>query len=71
MVNVPQRYVPKNLSEKDKSKLKKELLKSRRLYKKGKYYTRKKVKSFKTKKSNHVINAQKIYKIKNITYKKK
>lgn len=66
MVNVPQRYVPKNLSEKDKSKLKKELLKSRRLYKKGKYYTRKKVKSFKSKKSNHVINAQKIYKIKSI-----
>lgn len=66
MVNVPQRYIPKHLSKRDKNRLKKELLKSRKLYKKGKYHTRKKVKSFKSKKSNHILNAQKIYKIKSI-----
>ena len=43
MVNVPQRYVPRNLTKKDKKKQKKQLLKSRKNYKKGNYYTRKKV----------------------------
>jgi hypothetical protein len=33
---VPLRYVPKGLSRKDKKKQIKELLKSRRMYKKGK-----------------------------------
>ena len=42
--NVPQRYVPKKLSKKDKKQQKKELKKSRKAYKKGKYHTRKKVK---------------------------
>lgn len=66
MVNVPRRYVPKNLSNKDKKIIKKELLKSRKQYKKKKYYTRKKIKSFKSKKSQHVFNAIKIYKIKTV-----
>ena len=43
MPSVPSHYVPKNLSKKDKKIIKKELIKSRKLYKKGKYYTRKKV----------------------------
>ena len=47
MVKVPIRYIPKNLSRKDKKRQKKELKKSRRLYKKKKYYTRKRVKSLK------------------------
>jgi hypothetical protein len=38
------------------------LIKSRRLYKKGIYYTRKAVPSFKSKKSHHIINAEKMYK---------
>jgi len=63
MVSVPIRYIPKNLSKKDKKKQKKELKKSRRLYKKRKYYTRKKVKSFKSKVSPHVKKAMKIYKV--------
>ena len=71
MVNVPERYIPKKLFKNDKRKLKKELLKSRKMYKKGKYYTRKKVKSFKSKKSNHIINAQYIYKLKSIKPSKK
>ena len=43
------------------------LLKSKRLYKQNKYYTRKKLPSYKNKKSNHIENARKIYNIKNIT----
>ena len=57
------RYLPKRLTKKDKSKQAKMLLKSRRLYKKGVYFTRKKVSSFKSKKSNHILNAEKIYKV--------
>ena len=45
-INVPLRYIPKRLSKKDKKTQKKELLRSRKAYKKGKYYTRKKVKTF-------------------------
>ena len=56
-------YLPKTLDKKDNIKQKKELLKSIRLYKKHKYYTRKKVKSFKSKKSNHLDNVKKIYDI--------
>jgi hypothetical protein len=40
------RYLPRRLTRKDKKKQINMLLKSRRLYKKGDYYTRKKVKSF-------------------------
>lgn len=59
----PKRYIPKILSLKDIFTQKKELNKSRKAYKSGKYYTRKKVKSFKSKKSNHIENAMKIYKV--------
>jgi len=59
----PKKYVPKRLSKKDRTKQKKMLEKSKKLYKKKKYYTREKVKSFKSKKSGHIINAEKIYKI--------
>ena len=59
----PKKYVPKNLSKKDKSKQKKMLKRSKRLYKRGQYYETEKVKSFKSKKSPHVKKAEKIYKI--------
>ena len=65
-ISLPIRYVPKNLSKKDKQKQLNMLLKSRRLYKKNKYYTRKRVDSYKNKPSKHVANAQKIYAIDNI-----
>jgi len=61
--SVPKRYIPKGLTKRDKKKQREMLKKSRKMYKKGKYLTRKKVKSFKSKKSNHITNAQKIYKI--------
>lgn len=61
------RYVPRHLTKKDKIKQLKEVLKSRKLYKKDKYYTRKNISSFKSKKSNHIINAMKIYNINKIS----
>ena len=64
---VPIKYVPKRLTRKDKKKARRELKKSRKAYKKGKYYTRKKVKSFKSKKSNHIVNAMKIYGVKSVS----
>lgn len=55
------RYLPKNLTLKDKKRQSRELMKSRGLYKKGIYHSRPKVKSFKSKKSNHILKAEKIY----------
>jgi DNA-binding Xre family transcriptional regulator len=66
-IKLPIRYVPKKLTKKDKQKQVKMLLKSKKLYKKDKYYTRKKVSSYKSKKSSHILNARKIYNIDNIT----
>ena len=66
MATFPKRYVPKHLNKKDKKKQSKELKKSRKDYKKKKYYTRKKVKSFKGSKSKHVIKAMKMYNIDNV-----
>jgi hypothetical protein len=60
------RYLPKRLTARDKKKQLQMLKKSRRLYKKGKYYTRKPVKSFTTKTSNHILNARKMYGIEKI-----
>ncbi len=67
LLNVPQRYIPKGLSEKDTKKQKKYLRKSRKMYKKGKYYERPKVKTFKSRKSNHLKRAEKIYNIDKIS----
>lgn len=40
---------------------------SRKLYKKGKYYTRKQLPTYKNKPSKYIANARKIYKVQNIT----
>ena len=63
----PIRYLPKVLTKKDKQKQIKMLKKSKKLYKKNKYYTRKRLSSYKNKPSNHIANARKIYNIQNIT----
>ena len=63
----PIRYVPNVLTRKDKKKQINMIIKSKKLYKKHKYYTRKNISSYKNKKSNHISNARKIYNIKNIT----
>jgi hypothetical protein len=65
-MKIPIRYLPKNLSKKDKKKQVSMLVKSRKLYKKKKYFTRKKVASYKSKTSNHILNARKIYGVENI-----
>ena len=62
-MSIPQRYIPKSLSDIDTIKQYKNILKSRKLYARGKYYKRPKVKTFKTKKSNHITNAKRIYNI--------
>ena len=58
ILNVPKRYIPDVLTKKDKKKQKKNLRKSRKLYKQGKYFSRPKVKSFKSRKSNHLQRAE-------------
>jgi len=66
-LSVPIKYLPKSLSKKDKRSQLKMLNKSRKLYKKNKFYTRSKVSSYKNKTSNHIVNARRIYKINTIT----
>ena len=61
------RYAPKVLTKKDRQLQKRELMKSRRLYKKGHYYTRRKMSSFVSKKSPHIIKAEKIYHLEKIS----
>jgi len=65
-MNFIKRYLPDTLSRRDKVKQRNELTKSRRLYKKHKYYTRNTVKSFTSKPSKHLSRARAIYNIHNI-----
>jgi len=60
------RYLPKRLTASDKKKQLQMLLKSKKLYKQGKYFTRKPVKSFKSKTSFHILNAKKMYDVEKI-----
>jgi len=53
--------------EKIKKKQIKMLMMSKKLYKKQKYATRKQLSSYKNKKSNHVLDARRIYNIQTIT----
>ena len=61
-MKIPTRYLPDSLSKKDKEKQLKMLMKSRKMYKKQNYYTRKKLPTFQSKVSPHIVKAQKIYK---------
>lgn len=74
---VPIRYVPWRLSAANKVTQKAELRKSRKAYREGinkkgksgkshRYYTRKKIPSFKSKESPHIIKARKIYRVETI-----
>ena len=62
----PTRYLPSLLTIKDKVKQTRMLRKSQKMYKQGKYYTRKPVPSFKSKPSKHLANARRIYKVENV-----
>ena len=65
-IKFPVRYVPKSITVKDTQKQIGMLIKSKKLYKKHEYYTRKKIASYKNKKSKHLEHARKIYDIENI-----
>jgi hypothetical protein len=66
-MKIPIRYIPKNLTKSDRKQQLQQLAKSRRLYKRGKYYTRKRVPSFKSRKSSHLSRARALYGIDKIT----
>lgn len=59
----PMRYVPAQLSSKDKKKQVKLINQSKKLYLKHIYYTRPFVKTFKSKPSHHVLNAKMRYNV--------
>ena len=63
----PMRYLPKGLTKKDRASQVKMLMNSKKLYKTNKYYTRKKLASYKNRKSNHILNARKLYNVSTIT----
>jgi hypothetical protein len=65
-MSIPIRYIPKSLSQIDTKKQRKNILKSRKLYKKGVYYQRPKVKSFKSHVSGHIQRAEKYYNIEHV-----
>lgn len=61
MTTFPRRYIPSHLSKADQKKMRRELKKSQKKYKKGKYHIREKVRTFKNRRSPHIRNAQHIY----------
>lgn len=59
--NIPYKYSPKTLSKKDRATQLLELRKSRKLYQRGIYHTRKTLKSYKHIKSPHIRKAIAMY----------
>jgi hypothetical protein len=55
------RYIPSQLSRRDRRTQRRELLQSRRLYKQGIYHTRASVPSFRSRPSGHVAAAKEMY----------
>ena len=66
-MTIPKRYIPKTLSKHDSKKQKKNIVQTRKLYKKKIYKNRPFLKSFKSKPSRHVVKAKKLYKVDKIT----
>jgi len=66
MVSISKRYIPSTLSSYDTRKQRRNILKSRRLYRKGIYYERPKLKSFRSKPSGHTGNAERIFGVSHI-----
>ena len=69
-VMIPKRYIPSFLTRRDKKMQRQQLAKSRKAYRKGKYISRKPVKSFKSKRSQHLDNVEKIYGIRQLKLNK-
>jgi len=64
-MNIPKRYIPDILTKPDYIKQKDSIIKSRKLYKKGIYFTRPKIKSFKVRKSKHLKHVRDMYNVEN------
>ena len=62
-MRIPKHYVPKSLTKKNKKTQENYIKKSRKLYKKNKYFKRPVIKSFKSKVSPHILKARKMYNI--------
>lgn len=62
-MSIPARYLPTQLTQKDRVKQRKGILRSRRLYQKGVYLSRPRVSSFQSKPSKHVVKAKTLYKV--------
>lgn len=60
---LPKKYIPKMLTRNDKTKYAREIVKSRKAYKKGKYITRKTVPSYSHRTSKHILKAKKLYNV--------
>jgi hypothetical protein len=65
-MKIPKRYIPASLTRKDRKKQERNIKKSRKLYLKHQYFSRPKVKSFHNKKSQHVLKAEKLYKVSSV-----
>jgi hypothetical protein len=65
-LRIPLRYLPTTLTRKDRKLQLDSLLKSRKSYPKHKYQTRPKLASFHSRKSKHILRAEKMYGVKRI-----
>jgi hypothetical protein len=63
----PIRYLPNKLTKKDKGRQAYMLKKSRKMYKKGVFFKRANISSFKSKPSGHIKKALRLYKVDKIT----
>ena len=70
MRSIIKRYIPSILTKKDKLKQKKMIERSRKMYKKNKYFTRKNLDSFKSTTSKHILKARALYKTNKISANK-
>lgn len=59
----PKKYVPRHLTRRDKRKYANELIRSRKAYKKGQYFTRRKVSSYSQRSSRHILKAKRLYRV--------
>ena len=66
MTSIPLRYLPSNISKKDRKTQLHALMKSRKSYTQSKYYVRPKIASFHSRKSKHVLRAEKMYNVAHI-----
>ena len=60
-MDIKKNYIPKTLSQADREKQKRNIIRSRKAYKKGKFIDRPKLKSTESKPSGHVAKAKKMY----------